>query len=323
MADEVRFATPPGFIFKKNEDNKHVAPLNSVKGATIGYDLERVTFNENYLKKSQEKGKLRIEEDHWTDGQGVYYPHPESHKDYGCTLGWFKDCPFPSKGFPFPQALYAVNFSKRIFLAGIRIPSKMKWYSPMSWITAILDAYSSTCRFMIEPFLLSSKNYSPLSAELRKTIYIFLIELGMNNQSADDFAEIFATNIQYDNAYYLRLEDLLSETTKEKLIKNPKKEIKRLIGLSGEREKFKQNSEKFYQVSKLISLAFYIPGVKKSFRKAIEKSDFEKFQWDRDDIHHTLLWDDYQFRGIPIEERQAEYIRYYTENPPFPPRRYI
>lgn len=311
---------PPSFIFKKNEGNINPhQPLTGVTGANIGYDLERVTFNKKYLEQSN----LEKEGDHWKDDQGVYYPHPAGFEEYGCTLGWFRDCPYPLKGFPFPQALYAVNVSKRIFLEGMKIPGKIKWYSPISFLTALLDFYTNTARRIVEPFLLSESNYSPLSGELWKFIETFLKELGVNADSSRGFAEVFSFNIQSDNAYYLRIEDLLSETTKEDLLKNPTKEMKRLIGISYEREEFKMNADKFSQASKILRFLFWIPRVKRSFKKALQESEFENFQWDESDVYHTLLWGDYKFRGIPIEIRQQDYINYHTKNPPFPPRRYI
>lgn len=308
MADnQVQIAFPISEVFKNGQHR--FAPANKVLRKTAMYDLVNVEY------PTKEK------------------PCPYNG-DTGGIYPWFKDCPYPNKGFPFPQAIDAANGAKRFFKVGMDILANKDMVTP--WIgfflsgkkkrikilTRLLQGYSNAARMLLSPFLLEESRYSIFCRELRKFTTNFLVGIGMDFRTADDFSEIFCALIEYDNAYRLRAEDILTETSKELMLKNPRKELKRLISILSQREPdgMAGNAQKFKKIVDVLSFGLYVPSYRKAFINALQASDFKNFQMDEADHYHTALWEDFNFWGLPIAERIEWYKDYHTKHPPFPPR---
>ena len=56
-------------------------------------------------------------------------------------------------------------------------------------------------------------------------------------------------------------------------------------------------------IVKALNWIFWIPGVKKAFRKAIQSVDIEKMKMTKDDSYFTMIYEGYDFQGKNIEER--------------------
>ena len=297
--NKVNIAFPPDFVFKKNE--QRLIPASSVvRKSTIMYQFERMEYPEE-----------------------------------GGQLAWFKDCPYPAKGHPFPQAIHAANGAKRYLreimkvlanknmigvFAGFIISGKKR---RTAILTRFLQAYTNAAQMMISPYILSEKRYSPCPRELRKIITRFLEGIGIDHDTADGFSEVFITLIEYDNAYRLRIEDVLSETTKELILQNPVREMKKCVNLILEREPSHDitgNAGKFDSFVKILRVLLWIPNYRNAFKDALRGADFEKLQLDDGDRYHSMLWSDYNFFGLPVEERIEMYKRFHEKNPPFPER---
>lgn len=255
---------------------------------------------------------------------------------------FYKDIPYARKGYPSPESVSAVNIVKRLFIESIKVFSTPELLigglacliSPRRTkiVGKIISAFNRLAYGIVSPYMLKPELMTPCSSELQGIIYAFLIRIGIDKDQARHFAEIFGTLIQYDNAYLYRIEDLCSETTKEKLMMNPRKEIKRLTALFLEREKRKGQvdlkiiadplahshmdnpnyysvSRKFKIVSRLISFALIFPKTRKSFIKAIENSEFERLQYDEADRYWVRGRTDYDFFGEPLHVRMEGYTR--------------
>ena len=154
---------------------------------------------------------------------------------------------------------------------------------------------------------LKPNRYRQSVRELIKLINGFISNLGIKVEfygtpANADFGKVIGTILEYDNAYYWRMEDIFSETSKELLIKNPRKELKRLLEIYKSREKggieFKAEA-----IVKALNWIFWIPGVKKAFRKAIQSVDIEKMKMTKDDSYFTMIYEGYDFQGKNIEDR--------------------
>lgn len=147
---------------------------------------------------------------------------------------------------------------------------------------------------------------------------VFLTEYGIDRDVAESFAEVFATLIEYDNAYRYRIEDLTSETYKEKLLRSPIKEVQRLVLIHKDREPSHggMTQEKVAVLGKLLSYVLLIPSIRRAFKKALLASDFARFQLDDADRYHTLLWSDYNFTGKSIDERIEIYKEIHKDGLP-------
>lgn len=252
--------------------------------------------------------------------------YPES----GGMLAWFRDCPFPAKGMPFPQAIHACNGVKRFWKRGLdalvsrnmALPllgfllSRKKSVIIESW----LDAYADSATFILEPFFLDPIRYAECPLEIRIFLINFLTELGISQEVTKKFSEVFSTLIQYDDAYRLRVEDVMSESTKENMLKNPAKEMERILAILSDREPHQGNTDKFSKIATMLKFLFIVPKFKKSFKNAIEKSHFENFQLDDADRYHLMLREDYKAMGYTIQERVEMYKAWHSVFPPLPPR---
>lgn len=252
------------------------------------------------------------------------------YPEKGGILAYFKDCPFPAKGFPFPQAIQACNIAKRFFKRGVDVFMSKYMAMPIlgfmfsskkrKIIENILDAYSDGAYYVLSPYFLSYEKYSECPKEIRYFLINFLKDIGIRQEVVEKFSEVFSTLIQYDDAYRLRIEDIMSETTKEKMLKNPSKEIKKLINIFKKREPAIHNVDKFDKLAKIMILLFIIPKYKKAFIKAIKRSEFTNFQLDDSDRYHCMLREDYDFMGYNIKERIEMYKVYHSVFIPTPPR---
>ena len=134
----------------------------------------------------------------------------------------------------------------------------------------------------------------------------FLEEMGIDVDVAIKTAEIVATIIEYDDAYRYRLNDLMSETTKEKILENPAREIKRLLKLGSERENYAQPPI-MRHINKLLSWVLLIPKVKRAILQGFQVVNWRGWQLTESEIFHTLVWKDYNVMGRSWDDRQAYY----------------
>jgi hypothetical protein len=154
-----------------------------------------------------------------------------------------------------------------------------------------------------EPYFLKEKHMTPCSRELQFSIFTFLVELGIKEQTADRFSEIFSHILEYDNAYRYRFMDIMGETTKEDL-KSSHKAIRGLIEVIKQREN-NQCGDKYMRIAKLLHLALYIPKIKRAFLKTIEQTDITNLQPQEADLYWMCSKNSYPFMGKTDEERMS------------------
>lgn len=247
-------------------------------------------------------------------------------------FAYFQGVPYPAKGHPFPQALYAINATKKMFINFTRLISNKKalfsligflllpWEKKIALLENTLDVANDTSKMMLTPYYLEDGYYAPLCKQIMLFIKTFLVALGINEQTAYRFAKTIGSFIQYDNAYYFRFGDIMMESSKEAFLKNPRKELKRLLPIINERERVNNPLQhgKNRMLTNALTLTLIHPRVLKAFRVAMNAVDFEAWKLDAADQHHILLWADYKFGGKTIEERVKEYNAFYQDK--LPPR---
>lgn len=229
-------------------------------------------------------------------------------------------CLFPEKGFPTPQILANVNIAKRVtmalvmsvatkeavlpFIGFVFLPYKKK----IKFLENALTHYLRITEQVLSSSFLKKEYYSPFCKELWKFLTFFLTNLGINEGIAYRTAKTFITLIEYDNAYRLRIEDLMFEAKDLS-----RKDIIRILGLYKERETgFTDNGtgvgERFLAFGKILTLILYLPKIKKAFYSALKEIDFSKLRMDEADSYYCLLRDDYHFFG---EDEQTRIKRWY------------
>ena len=259
-------------------------------------------------------------------GARVYLTERVIYPETGGILMKYKDVPYLRQGFVFPEAMDSVNNLKRIsvlFLAilkGKGIKGKIEnFLAHYCWLANWVFNFYNPSMQKVTSIFLKENRYRQSIQQLIKLINNFLLYLNIHVYTPEtgnqDFGRVIGTMIEYDNAYHWRMEDVLSETSKELLIQNPRKELKRLLEIYKSREK--ANIEfKAETIVKYFNYLLLIPSVKKAFRKAIESVDIEQMKMKKNDSYFTMNYEGYDFQGKPIKERQKKWLAMTDGIPP-------
>ncbi len=254
----------------------------------------------------------------------LYAEYPAS----GGILCHKKGLLFPTKGFPFPQAIQCVNVAKRLFIDTVHLlTDKMLFGLYFSLIFStfkgkvrllnrFISVYVRTTSLVVLQVAPEKHFLIPLTQQLWDLIESFLNEIGVEQENSLYFAWIFATSINYDNAYYLRLVDVFSEVNKESLLKNPVKEIRRVLKIYLEREIAPQLKPKAKAIVFLLRLLFLSKKIRNAFKKAVSSVDWSKMQYDYIDRYAVLERGDYKFLGLDYPDRFAMFYRMHGGRPP-------
>lgn len=239
------------------------------------------------------------------------------------------DLKHPEKGIPDPLAVSLANKVKRVlkeeilffsykwtilaFSAFIFLPFKYKIKIIERW----LDGWSGYGMLVMEPRLMEIKYYTEFSRELYRFTDVFLKSLGISKIVSERTAWIMAEIMERDNAYRWRAEDIMTETSAEKLTKDPIGEINRLLKLLLEREQKSIKLPKtFSSFAKMLRFVMYLPRFRRAWNKALKEVDFKNFQFDDIDRHQVMQFAGYNFFGIPVETRKQAWNNLYNGNPP-------
>ena len=238
------------------------------------------------------------------------------------------DCLYPEKGFPTPEAVSACNFAKRALISQLRFLTQksiliclsllllLPFRSKIKLIERFINEFNGLSETVLTPVYLKDNYLCYLAKELQKLITIFLIKTGISEQYALAFGKNIATLIEYDTAYKYRIEDIMSETTSQKLKIAPRQEIKRLLAIFATRDINITTQAKFNTIGKILSLALLVPKIKQAFQQALNEIDFTKLQLDEADRYHVLKYDRYNFLGRTLEDRYNEYVKLHNGFPP-------
>ena len=237
---------------------------------------------------------------------------------------WFKEVPYPKKGFPFMQATLANNIVKRQTMMIVSSVAQkrmilpimgfmlMRYKNKIAMLENFLNHYVRNSDYIMTQFYLKDQFMSPPAKQIQIFITNLLTEIGINPSLALSTARIIATMMEYDDAYRYRIEDMAFETTPDKLYASPAAEIDRILLIYQTREKVMPVVAKFRAFSLALSFLLIYPRVRIAFRKAVRSMDFKYIQLDEADRYHCLLRDDYNFMGRTIDDRIKEYEKIHT-----------
>ena len=235
------------------------------------------------------------------------------HVDYTDGIkAYLKGAQFPQKGFPTPDIMNACNQVKKILAELFKyvkdpmfLGSSLYFllsFNKIKRIQMFLTSINSISFKVMRPYLLQAKFMTPVGLEIKLILKSFLSKLGIDDEQSIRTADIFSHLLDYDNAYRFRVQDILSESSKEKMLKNPRKEIKRLIKIYCKREK-SGIEYKFIGISFLLGLVLLIPKYKRIFKEVIRDCNFERLQYDESDIYWVCFRDGYDFMDMNYQER--------------------
>jgi len=210
----------------------------------------------------------------------------------------------PRKGMPYTTALEANNTMKRLAIGMV-----MMLKPTLHPLNNILFQFQRMADYLYTDHYFHTRYYIESCRELMEFVYRFLRKLGFSFDVSYNFGRIPATIFQLAEGFRFRLEDIFGMTTKEKLLADPRGELKRMHKLYLERETYQGDNtagDRFDMVFKILILALLIPKIKKAFKFALVDSDFKKFQLDEIETHWSNRRIDYHFGGVPYGIRQLK-----------------
>jgi len=239
----------------------------------------------------------------------------------GGMFSYYYGAVYPRKGHPYPEAIYANNIVKRLFLTlvmpladkAIILPALGFLLVPFKYKIRLIEKqllhFSRFALYVLRPHLLQKIFYNNCSREVWDFTERFLTQLGVSKDIAHNTGEIIATLLEYDDAYRYRFEDMMTETN-PKALQNPRKELTKLIRLFHERDNISEVSAggKFIALAKILSFILLVPRVKKAFLYAVNQSSFQNLQLDDIDRFYCINRIDYKYFGYEITERLIKYV---------------
>lgn len=217
--------------------------------------------------------------------------YPES----GGIEVWYKDQPYPKKGFPYPEAVMSSGHLKRGAMAALRM---------LSFKASPLNAFLDFAENCLHDHFLDPQRYN---AALRE-IYRAGIEVSKNERQKL-LVRIFCQIFQDDNAYCLRLQDVSEVMTRQGFIKDPKGELIKALKAGWERD-FGPNDDsqrkKWELIIKAVPYLFLIPSFRRFIKDFAKEVDLQRLWLDEADYYWCAERIDYNFRGKPMNVRQKE-----------------
>ncbi len=235
---------------------------------------------------------------------------------------YYKGMPYPKKGFPYPDAVWANDIMKRITVTFIKSITKdlmipligfaiLPWKKKIRIIDNLILNYNRISKWLVQGTFLTDERYSNPARSIRKIVQSFLLNLGITRLYAEEFSRAVGNMIEYDDAYRFRIQDIMTEAVPYELANNPKQELLRLLDIFQERETAHQVIDSIAIFKFISKIIFFHPKIKKAWKEAIEELTEDEFKWlqlDNADRYHVLLRGDYKFLGRTFEERKEIYI---------------
>lgn len=213
--------------------------------------------------------------------------------DIGMRI-YFEGAEFPQKMFTTPEALFSVNILKAILIELTKLRPTL---------SSLLSYFNRIAEKTMHNHLLKDEYRPSATRELDDLLANFLISYGLNRIIAVNFSKNFSHIIDFDNAYYIRFVDIMSETSSDRLASHPYKEMTRLAHLLLSREHLKGEMKKIYYLVRLVAFFLLLPKARRAWRYALGKSTFSNMHYDNIDKYWACLRKDYDAMGLSNNAR--------------------
>lgn len=223
---------------------------------------------------------------------------------YG-SLVYVEGAQYPRKVISSAEIVYRVNIVKEYLKQTLQHPDTFLFGK---------DRFINNFNLFFKksfPYDVRNKYLCPTARSLKLAIVVFLVEIGVDKDIAQEFAYNFCHIIEFDDAYRFRLQDMATECNLEALKQNPRKEIRRLLNLFIERHNLQVMNHigVVHKTNLLVTPLLWIlliPKYKRAFLLA--SNHIQGMVYDESDWYWTAFKDNYKFGGKTHEERIAEGI---------------
>jgi len=233
------------------------------------------------------------------------YVHSTSHfkliEDLG-ALRYIDGASFPAKGIPTPEAVFAVNQIKNLIKESVK-------YAPFLIFcnrNKLFTSFNNLTNRFLAPYKVQHKYLCPTAFSVYTFIAKFLVNIGIDENIAENTAYNIAHIFEYDDAWRYRLQDIATESNVDALYDTPVKELKRLVEVLKERQDMGSHNVVSDKVERLIKPLYWvlkIPKYRNSFFNVIRQ--IEGMKYDEADWYWVCLRNDYLYGGKSHEERSS------------------
>lgn len=242
--------------------------------------------------------------------------HLDFRRDTG-ILVYYEGAEYPKKGGAEPEAMFAINIMKKIIVHPTRLILNWEFYPTIllfllktrqgkaQFLNKILKVYNEISRRAIEGVLIKRYYMTPTAKAIDILVYKTLINIGVDEKVANNFARYFACLLEFDDAYRYRFQDTMSEVNKDQLYTNPAKEFIRILKIYQSRD-IDVISSKMAILEPAIKILFKFKWFVKAFMPVLKEINISDMQYDVTDIYWTNMRSDYKYRGMTYEERVKE-----------------
>lgn len=231
--------------------------------------------------------------------------HSTSHfklvEDLG-ALRYIDGALYPAKGIPTPEAVFAINQIKSLIKEGVK-------YLPFLIFAdrnKLLTSFNTLTNRFLNPYKVDHKYLCPTAFSMYTIIARFLVNIGIDEEIAENTAYNIAHIFEYDDAWRYRMQDIAHEANINNFYDNPSKELKRLTVLFCNRQDLEHRnviSDKVERLIKPLHWILLLPKYRNSFLNII--IHIKGMDYDESDEYWMKLRDDYNFFGKTTEERIA------------------
>lgn len=232
------------------------------------------------------------------------------HVPYQGTLCYMQGATYPKKGFPFPEKVARVNIIKTTLLEITKHPIPVTVAFLLNR-TKTLDSINYIFKKTCQMDVLKKHFLCPAAYATHKFMKHFLVNLGINEYTAEGTATLFSHLLEYDDAYRYRFQDIISEADAQSFVHSPHKEIKRLLSILKEREgEGNQTARKISALVSPLTFLLLVPNIRKAYKKAAPYLLQAKYD-EADRYWASLKGDAYKFTGKTYEERMKNLTQPY------------
>lgn len=200
------------------------------------------------------------------------------------------------------EMLSAINAFKASIVAIFQTLNPLYILKPNKIIKHLNRVGSKSVKYHI----LYRKHQSAFEKELFLLLVVFLQEIGVEKDNAKEFSEYLAYILANDSAYRSVIQDLLCETSIEKL-SNPVRELKRLLNLA-----ISRNWNLDYRHRKMFNIGVMIlalPRARRALNQSLKSIVWDNLLPDEIDKYWWSYRDDYLFMGKTQKQRHELYVK--------------
>lgn len=207
------------------------------------------------------------------------------------------------------DTLWTVNQMKSIFIESIKLvtqpfilPGFILTVATKKGRQKLIDSFNWLGHRIMSPIILKDKHLTQFTEEFIYVVFEFLRHL-VNEESAYKLSKIVCHMFEYDEMYRIMAKDLLTSTTKERLMNIS--EIKTLTDMLVERNNKEPWTIKFKKFSLLLRVALHIPVIKRAYLSAIHAMTIENMQLSEGDYYWSVYKLHYNHQGMNLEQKKA------------------